>query len=348
MPNERGPHHPILGGDVVGEGKVIGFAQARSGHPDATTDRLLLVGDELLDEPPARSVPGDAAGVVMFALSPDERLSDTRRKPAAEVDAGLADAVADELTRPGAPWVPVANDLIEALRDDRHFVWLTGGMTRAVISRQETANDLDLAGTAPPGRFLDIARALMVRHGQEHRVQFSPDTLLCYAKSDETRLYEYRTLNLPGSRYPAGGSDLAADAEFRDLTINSLFYDPVRKVVLDPSGQGLEHLGSTPRVLASVNTSVDPAVRGRVIIRAVKFVVRWRDSIECDISELARHLRDYPEDLVERLSIEELRELGGAHRYELGEVPADRQRVAAAELAPVAVRLIDVLLEGGA
>ncbi|MFD0208836.1 hypothetical protein ACFVH9_06835 [Streptomyces hirsutus] len=351
MGPERSKSGPVLAGDLLEEGTVAGFGYVPSGRPRAACDRLLLAGEESLTEPPDRSVPADAGSVRVLAATPVERLervAPDRVHRAAAVDDALPDAVAETLALPGSPWGTVAGSLIAEVREAHHLLWLAGGFVRDVIAGSAAeVNDLDLTGTAPPGRFSDLAKGARRRSGLEFRRKVSPFSLVCSAVPPQggERLYEYRTLNSAEFAFPACGSDLEADAGCRDFTVNSLYYDPVGDTVADPTGRGLADLRARPRRLVCLNPTDDPLDQARIILRTVKFAARWTGTTGCDFDETAARLAHLPASVWDGLAPAAWRLLAGDHRRYLGGHDPERQLGLATALGPAAAGLLALLLE---
>jgi hypothetical protein len=336
----------VLAGDVVDEGEVLGFGYEPTSNPHAGCDQLLLVGEEGATRPPARPVPSSAEEVRTLALTPSERPG--VRVLAAEMAApGLAGVMREVLAEPEAPWGVVGPPLVEVLAEAHFSVWVAGGATRDIVGgAKQGINDLDLAGTAPPGRFCEIARSLRKRLGLELRPKVSADSLVCWALDPRTgtRIYEYRTLNLTGLAFPASASDLIMDAASRDLTVNSLYYDPVREQVLDPTGRGLADLAARPRKLVSHKQSDSLAGWAEVIVRAVKFAVRWQGDIGFDGAQLRDRLTELPQGLADQLTDEEWSGIADMHRSALMSADPALQRHIAAQFGSVAAGLFARLL----
>ncbi|MCX4564663.1 hypothetical protein OHA02_52245 [Streptomyces phaeochromogenes] len=182
MWHERTTSGPVLAGDVTKEGTIAGFGYVPSGKPKAACDRLLLIGEESLGEPPDRPVPGDAGSVRVLSATPVQRVAPDRVHRADALDDALSDTVAETLALPGSPWGAVAGPLISEVHEARHLLWLTGGFARDVIAGAAgDVNDLDLTGTAPPGRFTELTKRVRRRSGLEFRSRVSPYSLVCSA-----------------------------------------------------------------------------------------------------------------------------------------------------------------------
>ncbi|WP_261556922.1 hypothetical protein [Frankia tisae] len=267
-----------------------------------------------------------------------------------DVHAVFADTVSATLTRLDAPWRSVAPSLIRAIHYQGHLVWLVGGSVRDLVSGGTPADvrDLDLTGTMPSGEFAATAERVLRRAAVEHRPKIcvSPRLVCSYrpfSLSDTARFFEYRGLAVTDLGVPATGGDFETDSAARDLTINSLYYDPVEHVVYDPTGLGLADLRS-PRRLRTVNRTLDPRVAGEIVIRALKFGVRWPDA---ETAEVGAWLAGLPDDLFHGLGEECLIALRGSRDEYLGAVDAAGRRAVAARLGPRAVALLNVLDEIG-
>ena len=348
MWHERDTTGPVLVGDVTKEGTVAGFGYAPSSQPKAACDRLLLNGDEALAEPPDRPVPMDAGSVRALAATPVRRVDPARVHRAEELDAALPGVVAETLALPGSAWGAVAGPLVDEVRASRHLLWLTGGFARDVIAGSAAeVNDLDLTGTAPPGRFTDLSKRARRRGGLEFRAKVSPYSLVCSAIPPQggERLYEYRTLKTDAFNFPACGSDLETDARCRDFTVNSLYYDPLGHTVIDPTGVGLADLRARPRRLTSLHATEDRLDQARLILRAVKFAVRWAGTTGCELGATAARLAHVPATAWDGLAPADWERLAGDHRRALAGHDPGRQLSVASALGPAAVGLLAALLE---
>lgn len=343
----REPGGPVLSGDIMPEGEVVGFAFHPSPFPDSTNDLLLLTKDRDAVTPPGRPVPESAGDALELAPAPALRLEPERLRAAGAIDDALPRTMARLLRLPGRPWTPVAVDLVETIGRGRHDVWLVGGATRDTISGDGEVGDLDLAGTAPTGRFSQIARGVRVRLGLEAREKVSPDSLVCWAsvRPGGGSLYEYRALNMNGWPFPVSCSDIAQDAECRDLTINSIYYDPRHADVLDPVG-GLDDLTDVPRRLLSRRRPADAEQQAVVLLRALKFLLRWERLRELDTTSLSAWVSTLPGDWEERLTAAAWREASELHAHYVVDAPAELQLRLAGRLGPAAVELVRELLGG--
>jgi hypothetical protein len=234
--------------------------------------------------------------------------------------------------------------LIEAADAQGHSMWLIGGATRDLL-KGAPENDLDFCGTIPVGEMHDLAGEALARDGSgDYRLRVSPR--LVFSIKPEVggkRILEYKCLALTGLRFPASGGDLNEDAACRDLTVNSLYYDPVKEVVADPTGKGVEHLFSVPLKLVTPYRGDDPMEQAHIVLRGLKFWLRWPDA---DVSQLMEWARSLTDDLPERISDGAWFIVQGAWERCVRKRDRTRARELADRLGPAARRLLDALMSG--
>ncbi|MER8009624.1 hypothetical protein [Streptomyces sp. NPDC094149] len=280
---------PILAGDVVEGRPVVGFACTATGLPTAADDQLVLQGDESADISPRRSTdPADQSSLSRTGRPPYEQIDPALRRNPEAVCPGSTGRFQELLYGPSSLAFTVP--LIERLAACGHHSWLSGGTPRDLLSGADPASvdDVDLTGTAPAGAFTDTARAVLDLDGisAEHVQRFNPWTLTCGILDPVDRTHgptiDYRGLGVPraATRFRMTGSDLLQDCRQRDLTVNTLLYDPLSNLVVDPLGEALADLGrSAPqgvRRLVPALASEDPVASAEVLLRGVKFLLRWR------------------------------------------------------------------------
>ncbi|NUT95021.1 MAG: hypothetical protein HOY78_23660 [Saccharothrix sp.] len=324
MPRSRfSPVRPLLAGDLLNGAEVAGFAWSPPHNSEVSThldDKLLLAGDEGLGSPPERPVPLTAEGAEPCAPMPPDDLDGRLRRPAASIDPTIPHRVDALLDLPGAPWQPVARVLFASVLANGHRLWLAGGVVRDVVSGvgERQINDLDLSGTVPAGRFSDILyQSMRATRMTEFRPTVTPGTLVCAVTSpgSRTRLIEYRGLSARGFRFPAVGSSLVEDVRTRDFSFNALFYDIVEHEIFDPDGSGIEALTATSdkRKFKALKESDNPVDQAEVIIRALKFAMRW-EHLDPDVTELNQWLATIDPDLCHKITAKQWRKLGESYR----------------------------------
>ncbi|WP_328351728.1 hypothetical protein OG800_07880 [Streptomyces sp. NBC_00445] len=308
----EGTRSPILTGDTVEGRRVLGFTCTALSAPTSADDQLLLSGDADAAFPPQRSTnPAYQPTLERTGRRPDEQFDALARAyQADDLGAVLADRFHDLLHGPHA--LPFTGDLIEHLAAAGHHTWVSGGAPRDLLmgAAPDEINDLDLTGTAPAGTFTETSRRVLDLEGvsAEHPQRFNPDTLTCTVLDPIARTagasLDYRGLGLglAGSNYRATGTDLLQDSLQRDLTVNTLLYDPLRSRLVDPLGKALDDLADDQgqRRLVPVNTSTDPLVRAEVLLRGLKFLLRWHTH-DLDEEPLRVWTQSLPADLLTQL-----------------------------------------------
>ncbi|MFJ7990047.1 hypothetical protein [Streptomyces sp. NPDC096351] len=317
----RPPPGPIMTGDLVDGRRVLGFGHhggplprtQDAGHAaDRLGDRLLLDGDEHASGPPERSAdPADHPTLARAGLAPGHQLDDRRVHRASDIGPGLVELLDGLLYGPEAP--RYLGNLVDRLTSDGHGVWLAGGAPRDLVAGgvPEVVRDLDATGTAPAGAFLRAVDEVLALDGDSAELppRFSPRSLVCSVLTvhRDRRTLEYRGLGLTGLPYPATGTDLSQDAHQRDLTVNTLLYDPVRQLVLDPLGHALTDLGHEAegpgRLLRLVppGRPEDPVTCAELLLRAAKFLIRWETRPGLETTGLRDWVLQLPADLPARI-----------------------------------------------
>lgn len=347
------PVRPLLAGDVLGDDVVAGFAWRSRGDEEPSThldDKLLLAGDENLEAPPERLVPQTSEGAVACAAMPPADLGDGDVRNAASVDPTVPHRVDALLDLPGAAWQPVARLLFASVHATGHRTWLSGGVVRDVVSgvSERRINDLDLSGTVPAGRFSDILyQSLRASRMAEFPTTVTPGSLVCAVMppGSRTRLIEYRGLSATGFRFPAVGSSLVQDVRTRDFTFNALFYDVLDHKIFDPTGRGIDDLRAAERKFVVLKETCESFARAEVIVRALKFAMRWRESRPPDIDGLNSWLCAGDPDLCGALTRKQWRSLGEQYRKSVSAAKED-QRTFAERLAAPGRQLLETLIGG--
>ncbi|NAS20135.1 hypothetical protein GT755_00385 [Herbidospora sp. NEAU-GS84] len=350
------PVRPLLVGDVIAERRVAGFGWLMQNGDVASThldDRLLVDGDEHLPGPPNRPVPQTADGAHSLAAMPPADLPAHRVHAAESLNPATPVRAGALLDLRGAPWRPLIRPLLAAVHATGHRLWLAGGAARDLVADVPLSevNDLDLSGTVPAGRFTDITRQTLRALGMsECQVTVNPSSLVCSVlpPKRKTRLIEYRGLSKGGFKFPAVGSRLSEDAQYRDFAFNALLYDALDHQIMDPSGTGLDDLLGKERRFTPLNVSDDPLTQAMVIVRAAKFALRWREDdpsgvVTFDLEPLKARIAALPPMLGRMLSSSEWRGLRNAYRRSV-RATTQQQREFAAMLPQPGRDLLNTLI----
>ena len=205
---------------------------------------------------------------------------------------------------------PDAEKVVGRLSRHGHTAYLVGGCVRDLLLERQP-KDFDISTSAVPRQVKRLFRnsRIIGRRFKLVHVFFRNDPQVDGEKIIEVATF--RATQEPGDE----GSDLLItrdnvfgspeeDAQRRDFTVNSLFYDLENEKIIDHAG-GLSDLRA--RVLRTIG---DPDIRLREdpvrILRAIKFAARLGFSIDpATLSAMRRHRTDIPRCAAPRL-LEEL------------------------------------------
>ncbi|MEV6875291.1 hypothetical protein [Amycolatopsis sp. NPDC051128] len=337
---------------------MAGFAWAGQSGAGVSThldDRLLFDGDECLSAPPDRPVPQTADGAEPVAVMPPDDLPAGYVHAASSLGTTLPLRAGALLDLSGAPWQPLIRPLLGAVHAAGHRAWLSGGAARDLVADVplHEVQDLDLAGTVPPGRFADVTRQTLRAMGMsEFRTTITPSSLVCSVvrPKSNSRLIEYRGLSKGGFHFPVVGSRLAEDAEYRDFAFNALMYDVLGHIVIDSSGTGLDDLLGQKRRFTPQNVSTDPFTQAEVVLRAAKFALRWCEGsplnlASVDLAPLKTWIAALPPALCQMLTRAQLNGLKTMYHRTIRASP-QHQREFAARLPEPGRKLIETLIGG--
>jgi hypothetical protein len=337
---------PIAAGDRLDGFRIIGFTFSNKVYwPAWTADRVLLEGEEDLGRAPKREMPpADYGRLERTGPSPAENLPEQAVRIApGHLKTDYGEAV--EVLREGGLFI---HAILKTMDEARHPTWLMGGAVRDMVAAGGPGaelNDLDFSGTMGPGELNELACVELRRNGvSQYRWRVS-DRLVCSLTPavDKEAIFEYRPLNMPGFQIEVWGGDLASDARTRDLTVNTLAYDVHEDLLIDPIGSGLEHLKSERRVLDTPYTGEDPLQWAVLILRAVKFRLRWPDSL---VGALREKFGRLPADLTAHVTDDRwalLRRL--REKYVKPEYRGEAELRVAEQLGAAAVDLVRALQE---
>ncbi|WKD36740.1 hypothetical protein [Streptomyces xanthophaeus] len=327
-------------GDLADGQPLPGMAVTRE-----VREVLLREHDREAPEPPVDG-PGRAdLRIEPLGPGPADACPPEAFRPAEEEAPGIADAVDRCLDGTGAEGAFVRL-LMERLPERGHAFWLIGGAVRDLVDVGPEAepNDLDFAGTLPPLELLQEIEEQYVDAGLgDHRPRMSPLSLVVHLSRPGQRgprILEYKALAVTDFPFSAYGGSLTDDAASRDLTVNSLYYDHGRRLLVDPTGEGIAHLRARPRVLASRNTERAAGRSAAVLLRFLKFALRYPDA---DLTRLRDWAAALPADLSDRLGEDDWPALRHSWRSYVPDEGRQRALETAGLLGPAVAALVDRL-----
>lgn len=301
------PGDEIQGGDVVitsfrtrPQGAALRRSHDRVGMSPAGSNGVTGETELTLDEA-VRERSALSGQRPVLRLPPDRVASATdlsRRR----LDAAISERVIECWENGRSVRRALQTALVE-LAVNGYDVWMSGGLVRDALRStnqdEPQAGDLDLAGSIPPGTFVEGILRLAGR--AELPYQFNPQNgvvALWTSPEREERLLEYAPLKAEIDRKESAicfGCDTERDAKWRDLTINTLLYDWSRGYVLDPTGMGLGDLPTPVLRPAGVSTLDWPGHAAALLFRYLKFVERYP---EAEVAALSSFVQDNFDELI--------------------------------------------------
>lgn len=191
---------------------------------------------------------------------------------------------------------PQLLDIITALAEHGHGVWLVGGAVRdAWLGQTADLPDIDLATTCEPLETLRLFGDNAIPTG----VEFGTVTVKAGEQQYEVTTLRTESLYRDGRRpeQVAWGQSLREDLSRRDFTFNSMAIDPMRGLFYDPFHGAKDLLERTVRAVGIAQERCqEDALR---ILRAYRFLSRDEEGIW----EMEASLNDAVKRLASRLDM---------------------------------------------
>jgi hypothetical protein len=305
---QRPTDSPVWTDDQVDRARVIGFALIREPEP---ADQMLVAGDEERAEPPCRPIPDPAdpnLHIFRTGASPVANIApvDLQKSPAY-----VGQVIERQLNALGADGEFIRS-VLDEISNRKHQVWCVGGAIRDLLADGPEAriNDLDFTGTIGPGELWHAVRQRSRGQGEgDYRQRISARLVWSVTPPgrSKVRVIEYKPLARTGFQFPAWGGDLLRDSATRDLSVNALYYDNQRQIVADPTGRGVADLRGVPRIAFVLYRGDDPMEQACVILRCLKFRLRWPD---LEMREAASWAAALHADLIKRIDPDQWNLLG--------------------------------------
>ncbi|WP_025141526.1 hypothetical protein [Pedobacter jeongneungensis] len=172
---------------------------------------------------------------------------------------------------------PTYMDLITEVWSRGYEIYLVGGTVRDVINGN-TANDVDLVTSMPFKLIIPLIESMYGDRNYSRSPQNGFISVACKDKYDPSIDLKNFFLFAPGTTSATFGSDLNRDYKIRDFACNSVYYDPINKFYIDPSGRGI--VDSKNKIIHIVKdlTAEHPVYnKASVLLRFFKFMNRGYD-----------------------------------------------------------------------
>lgn len=193
------------------------------------------------------------------------------------------DRLLDRHIQPGPKYI----DLIEEIWARGYEVFLVGGAVRDVLNGDEP-NDVDLVSTIPFPFLSSIAESMFGPLGYSRSKKngfMSIGQNAGHRKGEKGTLIDIKNFFLvaPGTNDAQFGSDIHFDHRLRDFSCNSVYYDPINAVFVDPCGHGIEDARNKTLNMVNDPTLSHPIHRKvHIAMRMFKFMHReYVPSEEC-------------------------------------------------------------------
>lgn len=175
-------------------------------------------------------------------------------------------AVLDALLEQRIPPGPRYIDFVQEIWARGYEAFLVGGSVRDALNG-DVPSDVDLV-TTMPFFFLEAVAESMFgalgfsRHRENGFMSVGRDAARGRGREITIDVKNFFR-HAPGTADAEFGSDLSIDHRLRDFTCNSVYYDPINAVLIDPSGSGIEDARSK-----TLNVVHDPALQHPVFRKA--------------------------------------------------------------------------------
>lgn len=176
--------------------------------------------------------------------------------------------ILSQRTPPGPQYI----ELIEEIHKRGYEIFLVGGTVRDVVNGVPT-NDVDLVTSIPLARALPLLTSMYRREPSvSHENGFvrlggAPGTGDAFI---DLKMFCHHD---PGTPNAIFGADFLLDLKHRDFACNSIYYDPINKALIDPSGIGLSD-AEAKTLCVVCDLTRPPFYLAQILIRFFKFMTR--------------------------------------------------------------------------
>lgn len=200
-------------------------------------------------------------------------------------NADLANMITKKLEERIPPG-PNYMELIQEFYYRGYETYLVGGTVRDFI-QGEKSNDIDLVTTMPLKSALPLIKSMFNDKFSYHRqngfirIGGSP------ASGDP--FIDVKNFYLSNAGYGTSlfGSELEDDFKIRDFACNAIYYEPINKLLIDPSGNGIgDAKDKKLTIVRDLNIHAAHYSSAQILIRFVKFTARGYTPTEQALVEI--------------------------------------------------------------
>lgn len=173
----------------------------------------------------------------------------------------------DQRTPPG----PRYSDLVTEIWARGFEVFLVGGTVRDVVSGEDS-KDVDLVTTMPLALMRPLLRSMYnvedkgSRSNGFIRIGGTPTSGDPFI---DVKMFSNCFI---GTQDALFGGGFESDRKHRDFACNAVYFDPINAVLIDPTGNGINH--AIDKILQPICGTGDPRQMGHIYIRFAKFLMR--------------------------------------------------------------------------
>lgn len=191
----------------------------------------------------------------------------------------------DQRTPPG----PAYLDLVTEIWARGHEVYVVGGTVRDVLAKKNS-KDVDLVTTMPLNLLFPIVQSMYRRNKKlEWEAQTNGHLRLGGALGTDDPFIDLCLFkhSKPGTEQAIFGDDFKRDIGHRDFACNSVYFDPISGVLIDPSGHGIGDSESHGLRIVCDYSLRSQFHKGQLVIRFFKFRCRGFQPAEGCAQEIA-------------------------------------------------------------
>ena len=258
------------------KGKFVGY-NTSDGLIIRSNNNFIVIDNHLMirpDKPFARAVPCWERYIISEQFIPATH----------EEKDKLGDLLNQKIT-PGPSYI----EFITEIWSRGYETFLVGGAIRDVINGG-APNDVDMVTTMPLNLLEPLAKSMFGDNGTSRKRENGFMSVGLDAADYKNRNIYDPLIDVknffsfaPGTSNAQFGADIDYDYKLRDFACNSIYYEPINEVFIDPSGLGLEDAKAKRLNLVREGDDDHPRYKkAEIAFRYIKFIKRgYSPSDEC-------------------------------------------------------------------